>query len=104
MGSSTGTLLFWPDRSCLDGAEGVLEALEPHRIRFLDDDWHNPMEWLDRTGQGVFVRLVPLTPFSDDDALGWGGIDWDAPDKARGRAARRGVARPAHSEPMVRAL
>lgn len=80
--SSTGTLLFWPDRSCLDGAAAVLQALDPHRIRVLDEDWHNPMEWLDPKGQGVFIRLVPLTPFSDDDALGWGGIDWDTPEKA----------------------
>ena len=102
--SSTGTLLFWPDRACLREAKGLLSLLPPARIRVSDDDWHNPIAWLDPHSRGAFLRLMPLTPFSDADELGWGPIDWDNAGQAEAvLAVAEGLAA-AHTQPLVRSV
>ncbi len=76
--SSTGTLLYLPDRSCTKDASGILAALGRAALEVVKDDvWHNPIEWLDARHQGVFIRVLPIKQDRYGVWRGWGGIYWD---------------------------
>lgn len=74
--SSTGTLLYLPDAACLAGADDVQRLLAAANVRVEEDEFHNPIAWLDVGHTGAFLRLLPFNP-SAPERLGWGGINWD---------------------------